>query len=141
MSKHSKKPDVMATTTKQPHVLIVDDEEAITEVLKRALQRMQIIVTVFNAPKEVLKSFRPNQFDLALIDVRMPGMNGFELLKRLKSIDKNLKVCLLTGFEIEKEEFSQNGLASNSVDCYMKKPILLSDFTRKVGKVLEGCTL
>jgi DNA-binding response OmpR family regulator len=138
MSRHSKKPSAVARTSRRAHVLIVDDEVDITQLLGRALHRHDIEVTTFNDPEEALKEFRSSKYDLALIDIRMPGMNGFELLKKIKSKDRKIRTCFLTAFEIEKEDFVTNEIPTDSIDCYIKKPVLLPDFVDKVSRILEG---
>jgi two-component system OmpR family response regulator len=139
MSKHSKKMEAVIRSPVDLHVLVVDDEEDVTEVLAQALTRNGYLVTVYNSPVKAMQSFRPGMFDLAIIDVRMPEINGFQLLKRFKAIDKNLKVCLITAFELVEEDLIGNDLAPNNIECFMKKPILLSEFIKKVTTLLEGC--
>jgi response regulator RpfG family c-di-GMP phosphodiesterase len=65
----------------------------------------------------------------------MQGMNGFTLIKKLKSIDKKFKGCFLTAFEIEKEDFSEQHHYRHH--WLLKKPILLSDFIKKVNSLLK----
>ena len=67
----------------------------------------------------------------------MQGMNGFTLIKKLKSIDKKLKACFLTAFEIEKEDLILNNITTDTIDCFIKKQILLSDFIKKVNSLLK----
>lgn len=136
MSKHAKKFDVVASATGQIHLLLVDDEEDITIYLQKALERKGILVTVFNDPAVALSAFKAGQYDLAVVDIRMPGMNGYELVSKLKSIDKKLKICFLTAFEIENEDLIQNNVAG-AVDCSIKKPVSLSDFVKRVNSLLE----
>jgi DNA-binding response OmpR family regulator len=81
MSKHNKKMEAVIRSPVDLHVLVVDDEEDVTEVLAQALTRNGYLVTVYNSPVKAMQSFRPGMFDLAIIDVRMPEINGFQLLK------------------------------------------------------------
>ena len=68
-------------------------------------------------------------------------MNGFTLIKKLKSIDKKLKACFLTAFEIEKEDLILNNITTDTIDCFIKKPILLSDFIKKVIAFLKQSSI
>lgn len=137
MSKQSKKLEAVSRSAKEAHILIVDDEEDIAELLKRTLNRLGYNVTTYNDPSKASDEFKSGLFDLALLDIRMPGMNGFELMKQIKKRDKKLKVCFLTAFEIEKDDFVQNGIPVAAVDCYIKKPVHLSEFTKKISTLLE----
>jgi two-component system catabolic regulation response regulator CreB/two-component system response regulator ChvI len=123
---------------KEVHILLVDDEEDIAELLQRTLKRMGHSVTVYSDPSIALEEFRPGRFDLALLDIRMPGMNGYELLKGIRRLDKNLKCCFLTAFEIHKDDFAQHEIPTETVDCFIKKPVHLAEFSKKVNAILEG---
>jgi DNA-binding response OmpR family regulator len=79
-------------------VLIVDDDPDITITFKQGLQSNGFEVDVFNDPTQALSSFRASRYDLVLLDVRMPKMNGFELYKEMEKIDA-VKVCFITAFE------------------------------------------
>jgi CheY-like chemotaxis protein len=138
MSKHTRNLETVTRSTEDTHILIVDDEEDIAELLQRALIRKGYQVTAYNDPSKALEEFQAGRFDLALLDIRMPGMNGYELLKAIKSLDKNLKCCFLTAFEIRKDDFSENEIPADSVDCFIKKPVHLADFAKKVSAILEG---
>ena len=138
MSKHIKKPSAVAQSSKAAHILIVDDEEDITEMLRRALSRNGIIVTVYNDPLMAISNFKAKEYDLAVFDIRMPGMSGFELLKKVSQVDKDLKVCFLTAFELEEDDLKRNGIDSDCINCFIKKPIRISDFLKRVHSMLEG---
>lgn len=138
MSKHTKNLETVTRSTKEVHILIVDDEEDIAELLQRTLKRRGYQVTAYNDPSKALEEFRAGRFDLALLDIRMPGMNGYELLKSMKSLDKKLKCCFLTAFEVHEDDFSENDMPANSVDCFIKKPVHLAEFTKKISSLLEG---
>jgi len=65
-------------------------------------------VDAYDDPSEALSNFKPNSYGLALLDVRMTPVNGFELYKKIKSIDNNLKVCFITAFEDYRQEFKES---------------------------------
>lgn len=79
-------------------LLAVDDDNDITFTLKVMLQQCGFSIDVFNEPHVALKKFKPNYYDLILLDVKMPQMNGFELYQEINKIDKNTRVCFLTAF-------------------------------------------
>lgn len=67
--------------------MIVDDEVDITAIFKLGLEQNDFIVTTFNNPLEALSKFRPGLYDLLILDIRMPGMNGFQLCQKIRNID------------------------------------------------------
>lgn len=77
-------------------VLVFDDELDTAQTLRLILESSGFRVDIFTEPKKALGTFIPAYYDLAVIDVRMPGMNGFELYSEMKSIDYEIKVLFLT---------------------------------------------
>ena len=77
-------------------VLVVDDELDTAQTLRLILESSGFRVDIFTDTKEALGTFIPAYYDLAIIDVRMPDMNGFELYSEIKSIDYKIKVLFLT---------------------------------------------
>ena len=75
---------------------MVDDESDTCLVLKRVLEEDRFIVDSFNDPLLALKNFRSSLYDLLLLDIKMPTMNGYEFFVRIRKIDKKVKVCFLT---------------------------------------------
>ena len=72
-------------------IAVVDDESDITNVLKKGLERQGFAVDTFNDPHSVLASFQPKYYDLMIIDIRMPRINGFDLYRQLKKRDTSVK--------------------------------------------------
>ena len=106
-------------------VMIVDDEADITAIFKLGLEQNEFIVTTFNNPLEALSKFRPGLYDLLILDIRMPGMNGFQLCQKIRNLDDKVKICFLTAFEDYREEFKALFPSLNEVKCYLKKPITI----------------
>lgn len=107
--------------------MIVDDEQDITTIFKIGLERNEFIVTTYNDPVEALSKFRPGMYDLLILDIRMPGMNGFELFQKIKDMDSKVKVCFLTAFEEYRPDFKKNFAALDEVKCFLRKPITVAD--------------
>ena len=80
-------------------VLVVDDERDTAQTLARILETSEFSVEIFTNAKIALGTFKAAYYDLAVIDVRMPGMNGFELYSEIKSIDNKIKVLFLTALK------------------------------------------
>jgi two-component system, OmpR family, response regulator ChvI len=116
-------------------ILLVDDERDINTVVKKGLERVGFKVCAFNNPLDALSNFEAGSYDVALLDIRMPSMNGFELYKKLREIDSKIKVCFITAFEMYEEEFKKL-FPSYEVRCFIKKPIKLTDLIVEIEKIL-----
>src|SRR5919198_3076498 len=120
-------------------ILLVDDEPDIIEILKVGLEDNGFKVDAFTDPQEALSSFKASAYDLLLLDVRMPKMNGFELYEQIKKIDNNnnkAKVCYITAYEINYEKIREE-FPSLKVSCFIKKPIEIQDLVRRINAELE----
>jgi DNA-binding response OmpR family regulator len=81
-------------------MLIVDDEHDITFAFRIGLEDNGFTVDTFNDPQAALSNFKAGLYDLLLIDVKMPKMNGFELYIEIEKMDNKPKVCFITAFEV-----------------------------------------
>jgi len=77
-------------------IMVVDDEPDITLTYKIGLENYGFIVDIYNEPDLALSNFKAGLYDLAIIDMEMPKMNGFELYQKVMKIDDRLNVCFLT---------------------------------------------
>lgn len=116
-------------------ILIVDDDQGTTLPFKMGLENQGFTVKTFNDPKLALLNFNSGSYDLALIDVRMEGMNGFELVQELKKIDQNLKVCFITSFKAYYDSLLQE-YPNMDHKCFIQKPISIDDLVKHIEKVL-----
>ena len=130
---HSKQ-DMLQTSVqaKKYRVMIVDDEQDITTIFKIGLENNEFVVTTFNDPLEALSKFRPRLYDLLILDIRMPGMNGFQLYQKIRDIDNKVKVCFLTAFDEFHGEFKTSFPFLEVVKCYLKKPITVRDLVKRL---------
>jgi len=114
-------------------LLIVDDDFDIVQVLKMGLLKNRFLVDAFTNPEETLQSFKSHaeSYYLVLSDIRMPAISGIQLAKRVKEVNPNVKVVLMTAFEIRDTEFSKV-FPSTQVDGFVQKPIGIKDLTDKI---------
>lgn len=128
------KKDTLQTSlqSKKYRVMIVDDEQDITTVFKMGLENNGFIVTTFNDPLKALSKFRPGLYDLLILDIRMPGMNGFQLYQKIRETDNKLKVCFLTAYDEYLGEFKATFPFLEEVRCYLKKPITIQDMVKRL---------
>jgi DNA-binding NtrC family response regulator len=114
-------------------LLIVDDDSDIVQVLKMGLLQNGFSVEAFTNPQEALQSFKSDaeSYCLVLSDIRMPGISGIQLSKKIKEVNPNVKVVLMTAFEIRDNEFSKV-FPSTQVDGFVQKPIGIKELTDKI---------
>ncbi len=115
-------------------VLIVDDEKDITSSLKLGLGHRGFKVDVYNDPVEALANYAPGSYDLIILDIRMPRMNGFELFREVKKLDKSVKVCFLTAFEVYTDEFKRL-FPNMKVEGFLRKPITISELATQISRM------
>ena len=117
----------------KPRILIVDDEQDINTTLKILLSINGFDVDNYSEPETALKDFKANTYDLVILDIKMPRLNGFQLYDEIKKIDPNVKACFLTAGEI----YSNETKATNhDVSCYIRKPIENDELIRRINELI-----
>jgi DNA-binding response OmpR family regulator len=117
-------------------VLIVDDDPDMTSVFSLGLQDEGFEVYAFNDPLVALSQFRPNFYDLLLVDINMPKMNGIDLSRRLLELDSNVKICFITAGEANIEVLREL-YPTRGIGCFIKKPVTMDQLVRRVKAELE----
>ena len=118
---------------------MVDDDQDITFTLKATLEETgSFQVETFTNPILALSEFRASVYDLAVLDIRMPKMNGFQMYRKLIDVDNRLKVCFLTAAELlYYRETDLDIICDLGKDCFVSKPVDNEDFVRKLKAVLS----
>jgi CheY-like chemotaxis protein len=118
-------------------ILIVDDEPDVTFTIKVILTSNGYQVDAFEDPEEALAKFGKGAYFLAFLDIKMPKMNGFDLYKKLREIDKDMKVCFLTAlgeFDDYYRQYKKEDLAPVwGVRHIVRKPIDNSKLLEEVS--------
>jgi DNA-binding NtrC family response regulator len=120
-------------------VAIIDDELDITVLFRDAIREIRgISIFIFTNPLMALEHFKINRKDYQLIvcDLRMPGINGIELIKRIKELNPLVRTILMTAFEIDDELF-QKYVEMQIINGFIQKPIMLKDLVREVDNQLH----
>ena len=120
-------------------VAIIDDELDITVLFRDAIRGIRgISIFTFTDPIMALEHFKINRKDYRLIvsDLRMPGINGIELLKRIKELNPLVRTILMTAFEFDDELFQQYA-EKQIINGFLQKPILLKDLVKEVDNQLH----
>lgn len=124
---------------KKKRVLIIDDEPDITLTCKVALESEGFEVDVSNDPLEALMNFKAGGgshgfYDLLLIDITMPKMNGFELYEKIEKMDNKVKVCFMSAYvaKVNHEALREKLPMLTMDDNFIKKPIEMHDLVKRV---------
>src|SRR5918911_893942 len=111
-------------------IMIADDELDIARLFVISLERNGFVVEVFNDPLSALSNYKAGLYELLLLDIRMPNMNGLELYQKVKSIDDEAKVCFITAYEESLNDFKKLFPSLEQVDCFLRKPIEMHNLVK-----------
>jgi DNA-binding response OmpR family regulator len=120
-------------------VLLVDDEPDINLTLKMVLEENGFKVDSFTDPLSALENFKgesADMYELLILDVKMPGINGVELYRQIKRIDDKVKICFLTASEMYYEEFRKELFPALDNSCYIQKPIENEMLIKRLNRIL-----
>ena len=118
--------------------MVVDDEYDITFTLEAGLEDGGFDVDAFTDPELALSSFKPGLYDLVIIDIKMPQIDGFVLYELLKTVDPGVKVCFLTASEMYREEIREVEHCALRKDLFLQKPISTDDLIREIEESKKG---
>lgn len=129
------------TTTKKPsyRILYVDDDHDILFSIKTGLEYYGFIVDTFSNPLEALSSFKPDLYDLVLVDIKMPEMSGVEFHQELRKkavYGTEIKTCFITAYE-KYFETLRKGFPELYEGCFIQKPIQIEDLVNKINEELN----
>lgn len=114
-------------------ILLVDDEKDIALSFALALEKNGFLVDTYNDPLIALSNFKTDLYDLVLLDIRLPHMDGFELYDEIRNRDKKVKVCFISGYQMNYLALREQGL---QIDCFISKPIKIDDLLKKISAEL-----
>lgn len=123
--------------TEYKSILILDDDYDIGNIFKLGLQRrFDSEVFAFTDPLLALEHFNMNseRCGLVISDVRMPAMNGYEFVTKVKQINPDVKICLMSAFEVNHLEL--NLLNCVNIDGFLQKPLSIEGLTEIIGNML-----
>jgi DNA-binding response OmpR family regulator len=118
-------------------ILVVDDEPDLTQVSTLALEYHGFKVDAFNDPQEALSIYKPGLYDLVILDIKMPKMDGFELYHEIKKKDNNANVCFLTASELYYEEFRKKEASALDRNLFIRKPIENEELVKEINKMIK----
>jgi CheY-like chemotaxis protein len=131
--------DPLSNPRKKKRILVVDNEPDMTTILKMALGGVGFVVDIFNDPVLALERFKPNRYTLAILDVMMPKMDGFELYNRLKKMDDDIKICFLTASsESYRAQLGKEKQCEISKDLFLEMPLPMKEIIREIKKRIDS---
>jgi len=129
--------DIITMTKK---VLLIDDEPDLTYTIKNILEDNGFKVDEFNDPILALNYYKANFYDLIILDIKMPKMDGFELYIKIREKDPKVKVCFLTATATFNEEFRKTRLVLGKTineDYFIQKPIKIEELIKKLTSIMN----
>src|SRR5215469_2829141 len=143
------KQDTYKTLTKEQErfwkrILIVDDDADLTTTFKAAIEdcndgndaNKRIEVYTANDPVVALSEFKPNFYDLLLVDINMPRLNGFELCEKILTIDIIVRVSLMSSGEVNWEALREM-YPTRQEGCFIRKPITIDSLLKRIRSELD----
>jgi DNA-binding response OmpR family regulator len=130
--------NVIITMTKK--VFLIDDEPDITYTLEKVLEDNGFKGDTFNDPLLALNNYKVNSYDLVILDIKMPKMDGFELYIKIREKDPKVKICFLTAIATFNEEFRKTRLVLGKTineDYFIQKPIKMEDLLKKLTSIMN----
>jgi CheY-like chemotaxis protein len=121
-------------------ILLVDDELDITYTIKNLLEENGFKVDEFNDPILALNNYKVNFYDLVILDIKMPKMDGFELYIKIIEKDPKAKICFLTAITTFNEDFRKTRVALGKTineDYFIQKPIKSQDLVKKLTSIMN----
>jgi CheY-like chemotaxis protein len=135
-------------------ILLVDDEPDIAMTFKLTLESTGFTVNAYQDPLIALSKFKPGYYDLVILDIKMPKMNGFELYTEIRKIDNQVKVCFITAGEMyyegirserQEEQIGRVGRVGREkeeqyckldTERFLQKPISNVDLVKIIEKII-----
>jgi len=120
--------------TDNARILIVDDEEGVRESFKMILKIKDYEVEAFEDGEKATAGLKKDMFDVAFVDYKLPGMDGIEVLKKIKEIDPTIEVVIVTAYASESSH--ANAITLGAME-YLRKPFLMEEIYELVERGLR----
>ncbi len=123
---------------KQTKIMFVDDDLVTGRVMKRNCDNAKYSCSVYQSGQDCIDAFKKSSADIVITDLRMPGMNGFELLSELRAIDENVPVLVMTGYS--SVENAVEAMKRGATD-FIKKPFDFTELKLMLDRTMKGVRL
>ena len=118
-------------------ILIVDDEYDITFVFKIILEGRGFATDIYNDPVIALSNYKPYYYDLILVDLKLPGMTGFELHNQIRVLDSKTKVCFLTSSEQFHKQYRSIEFQDFNSYLFIQKPVENDVLISRINSIID----
>jgi DNA-binding response OmpR family regulator len=128
------------STRKSKNILIVDDESDITFTIKNIVEDADFKVDSFNDPLSALDNYQISYYDLVILDIKMPQMDGFQLYTKLREKDRKVKICFLSASEMLYEEYRKirsDWEKKIGEEYFIQKPIKIKDLINRITAIMN----
>jgi DNA-binding response OmpR family regulator len=122
----------------QKRILLVDDEADLTMLCSLALEYHGFKVDAFTDPLKALSNYKPGYYDLVILDIMMPKMDGFQLYNEIKKKGQKAKVCFLTASELYYEQFRKEEYSAIDKTLFIQKPIQNEELLKEVNRRISS---
>ena len=125
--------------SKQKRILIIDDEEDVAISLSKVLEQYGFKTDYFIDPVLAYSNFKGGQYDLVILDIKMPEVDGFQLYQKVRKIDSRVKIRFLTASEYYYEQFrKEQEFDALKQETFLRKPIATEDLVHEIKKLLQS---
>ena len=125
-------------TRRKKRILLVDDEPDVCMVYQIVLEDAGFECISYTDPVKALQEFRPKYYDLILLDIKMPILNGFELCKKIIELDRTVHIVFITASEEYYEEFRSQHFPELGKINYIQKPVSNDELVRIVNTIVTN---
>ena len=120
---------------KKVKMLLVDDDSDACVTFKKMLEEKGFDTDAYDNPQDALKNFKSDIYDLVVLDIKMPKIDGVKLYQEIKKIDRNVRVCFITASE---EYYTKQFPELREEECFMQKPISMDSFIDRIKLALAS---
>src|SRR5918912_1680288 len=133
MIMQSKKRDKI--TKKKNKILLVDDDLDTCMTFKEILEEHEYDVDAYDKAQDALQNFKSGIYDLVVLDIKMPKIDGIKLYQEIRKLDKRIKVCFITASE---DYYIKQFPELKEEECFMQKPISTDSFVSRIKLALAN---
>jgi DNA-binding response OmpR family regulator len=119
-------------------IMVVDDEHDLTLFYRMSLEYHGFEVEAFNDPSQALSNFKTDYYDLIILDIKMPNMDGFKLYKKIKEKDPNVRACFLTASELYYKKFRSREYSTLDKELFIRKPIENEELIQEIKRLIRN---
>jgi DNA-binding response OmpR family regulator len=130
---------MIAENQRTKRILIVDDEPDVCEILKKVFEQSGFNADSYDDPILALENFKAGSYDLLLLDIKMPEIDGFHLYQEMKKIDDRVKVCFLTASEMYYDRFrKEEEFVQMDKGLFLRKPIQNRELIKEINRIMAS---